>query len=134
VRHTAAVVDMYNKFGKGENKVANFLTVYIEEAHAQDDWKVPRWIKNPGGEDIRMHRTIEERIAAGSKFVADFNYPVEMVCDGMSGQAMNCYDALPERLYIIECGVVVYKGGQGPFFYEPREVLTWLETRFGVRE
>ncbi len=81
-----------------------------------------------------MHRTIEERIAAGRKFVDDFTYPIEMLCDDMAGQAMDRYEAGPERLYVIERGVVVYKGGQGPFFYKPEEVRAWLARRFGARE
>lgn len=123
---------MYNKYGTGDNKVADFLTVYIEEAHAKDDWSVAPGV-NPGGENIGMHKVIQDRIAAGKKFVEDVKYPVELVCDTMKEQAMNRYEAAPERLYIIEQGVVVYKGGGGPFLYKPEEVLQWLKNRFGER-
>lgn len=123
---------MYHKYGEGEKKVAEFLTVYIEEAHAKDDWAVPAGV-NPGGENIVMHQVIQDRIAAGKKFVEDVKYPIELVCDTMKGQAMNRYEALPERLYIVDQGVVVYKGGQGPFLYKPDEVLQYLKYRFGER-
>ena len=133
VRNRTAIVDMFRKYGTGEKKVANFLTVYVEEAHARDDWRVPSGA-NPGGEDIDMHRSLEDRLTAARKFVKDFEYPVEMVVDSMKDQALLRYEASPERLFVIERGVVVYRGGQGPFFYKPEEVLAWLHTRFGVRE
>ena len=133
VRNRVAIVDMFNKYGTGDNKVANFLTIYIEEAHAKDDWSLPPGV-NPGGEHITMHKTIGDRLAASRKFVDDFLYPVEMVCDNMMCEAMDRYEASPERLYVIERGIVVYKGGQGPFHYKPDEVRAWLVQRFGPRE
>jgi len=126
------MIDMYHRYGEGEKKVAEFLTVYIEEAHAKDDWKVPVGA-NPGGEDILMHKVIQDRLNAGKKFVEGVKYPIELVCDTMKSQAMIRYEALPERLYIVEQGVVVYKGGGGPFLYKPEEVLHFLQNRFGER-
>lgn len=38
-----------------------------------------------------------------------------------------------ERLYIIVDGVVVYKGGYGPFDYKLWEVQDWLAARYGMR-
>ena len=52
---------MYEKYGAGagKNKVADFLTIYIEEAHAKDDWSLPRGFNPfPGGDNINMHKVI----------------------------------------------------------------------------
>ena len=49
----------------------------------------------------------------------------------MAGHLVQRYGAWPERLYIVIDGVVVYKGGMGPFDYRLYEVRQWLEDRFG---
>jgi peroxiredoxin len=52
--------------------------------------------------------------------------------DEMSNAANDAYAAWPERLYILdENGRVAYKGGNGPFKYDPKEVRAWLATRYG---
>jgi hypothetical protein len=107
---------------------ASMLTVYIEEAHAVDEWAVP--LPRRTGGHIKFARTIQDRIQAARDFVRDHSYPGDLVCDSMEGDMVRCFDAWPERLYIIEDGVVVYKGGIGPFLYEPKEVLQWLQRRF----
>lgn len=50
-----------------------------------------------------------------------------ILVDTMSNEALKAYGALPERLYIIQGGKVVYEGGEGPRYYKPTEVKTWLQ-------
>jgi thyroxine 5-deiodinase len=114
--------DSFNK------AVARFLTIYIEEAHAHDEWWVPH-----AKACIRNHRCIEERQAAGKRFVEDFKFPIELVCDSFDNQVEERFDAYPERLYIIEQGNVVYQGEPGPMGYHLSEVKEWLAKRFGER-
>eukprot|EP01038_Epipyxis_sp_PR26KG_P013308 gene13308-17830_t len=108
------------------------LTIYIEEAHAQDDWKLPKFLDHPG-KDIVMHKSINDRIQAAKRFVVEQSYPIEVVCDSMNNEAMERFNSIPERLYIIENGQVVYAGGRGPFDYKPEEVMEWCINRFGAR-
>jgi hypothetical protein len=50
----------------------------------------------------------------------------------LSNAADAAYSAWPERLYIIdEQGRIAYRGGMGPFHYDPAEVRAWLAQRFG---
>jgi len=50
----------------------------------------------------------------------------------MSNAANDAYAAWPERLYIIDAnGRITYKGGNGPFKYDPKEVRAWLAQKFG---
>jgi len=119
----------------GVPAVARFLTIYIEEAHARDEWWLP---ESPeafvGGKAcIWNHKTVEERIATARKFQQDFNFPCELVCDSFDEDVNDKYGAWPERLYIIQDGVVVYQGGHGPFDYKLAEVKDWLTERFGLR-
>ena len=50
--------------------------------------------------------------------------------DLMDDNSRLAYGAWPERLVVIEDGVVQYYGGQGPWDYKPKEVADWLSHRF----
>ncbi|CAI9621335.1 unnamed protein product [Staurois parvus] len=39
------------------------------------------------------------------------------------------YAALPERLYILQEGKIIYKGNMGPWGYKPEEVRSVLENK-----
>ncbi len=42
---------------------------------------------------------------------------------------MACYAAWPERLYVVGTdGRIIYKGGMGPFYFDPDEVEEILRT------
>jgi len=135
----AAKVDdmkrIYNTFcvdNGSKAAVAKFLTVYILEAHPSDEWWLPETDKSKGGvanTQVTQHKTMDERIDAAQQFVRDFNFPAELVCDHMSNNGSLFYDSWPERLYIIEKGLVVYQGGLGPFDYNLQEVIDWLTVR-----
>lgn len=98
-----------------------------------------RWLPHSPGTEIggkayiRSHRSIEERISAAKKFVKDLNFPIDLVCDSFDNQVYTYYQCSPERLYIVQDGVIVYQGGVGPFDYKLAEVKDWLGERFGLR-
>lgn len=125
--------DIFHNYCSGEKfpKVARFLTIYIEEAHARDEWWLP---DSAGGKACIMnHNSLEERLNAGKRFVKDFSFPSELVCDSFDNQTNDRFEAWPERLFIVEKGVVVYVGGYGPFDYKLAEVKDWLAARYGLR-
>ncbi|CAH1243410.1 DIO1 [Branchiostoma lanceolatum] len=99
---------------------ADFLTVYIAEAHASDGWSFRNNIK------IRKHRTLEERLAA-AKMLADSNLSGPLLVDTMDDVANRKYGAWPERLYILLDGRVMYKGMMGPHGYHVHQVRDWLD-------
>ncbi len=77
-------------------------------------------------------KTIEQRIAIGNDFTKRYKYTVPFGIDEMSNAANDAYAAWPERLYIVdESGRIAYKGGNGPFNYDPKEVRAWLAARYG---
>ena len=77
-------------------------------------------------------KTLEQRIAIGNDFTKRYNYPVPFGIDDMSNAANDAYAAWPERLYVVdESGRVAYRGGMGPFNYNPKEVRDWLAARYG---
>ena len=110
---------------------AGFLTIYIKEAHPQDEWQMDANEK----ENVcyPQPKTLGERLAIANDFVRRFDYRVPVLVDGMDNRADALYAGWPERFYIVdEAGRIVYKGKPGPFGYHPEEVEAWLTSRFGA--
>lgn len=112
--------------------VADFMNVYIEEAHPTDGWAYKNNI------DIKHHKTFKERAKAAkilvdhvTKMAPDLAERVITAVDDMDDNATKDYGAVSERLYIILDGIVVYEGGRGPPFYHISEVEEWLGKYFG---
>jgi len=111
---------------------ATFLTVYIKEAHPEDEWQMDSNEKE--GVCYPQPRTLAQRVAIANDFAKRFGYRVPLAVDRIDNGANALYAAWPERFYIVdEKGVVVYKGKPGPFGYHPEEVETWLAHRFPER-
>jgi Iodothyronine deiodinase len=116
---------MYERYGAR----VGFLTVYIKEAHPEDEWQMT------ANEKERVcypqPKTLSERVAIANDLVKQFGYRVPLVVDGMDNRANALYAGWPERFYIVdERGVIVYKGKPGPFGYHPEEVEAWLAERY----
>uniref|UniRef100_A0A671UWI2 Iodothyronine deiodinase n=1 Tax=Sparus aurata TaxID=8175 RepID=A0A671UWI2_SPAAU len=100
--------------------VADFLVVYIAEAHSTDGWAFASNI------DINQHQSLEDRLSAAQILVQ--KEPLcPVVVDEMNDGAAIKYGAMPERLYVLQAGKVVYKGRAGPQGYDPQEVRSFLE-------
>jgi len=120
------VVQIYNDY----KDHADFLTIYVREAHPTDEWQMKSNVK----EDVcyAQPKTLEQRVAIANDFVGRMKYPVPFGIDDMNNAANDTYAAWPERLYIIdENGKIAYRGGMGPFEYYPKEVRAWLAGRYG---
>jgi hypothetical protein len=121
------VVKIYNDY-KGR---ADFLTVYVREAHPTDEWQMKSNVK----EDVcyAQPKTLKQRVAIANDFVQRLKYPIPFGIDDMDNSADLAYSAWPERLYVIdEHGHIAYAGAMGPFHYDPEEVRAWLAKRFGT--
>lgn len=117
---------MHAKYGDH----VNFRTIYIKEAHADDEWQM----KDNLTENVcyTQPRTLAQRVAIAQDFAKRFSYPIPLAVDPMDNRANAAYAAWPERLYVIDQqGKIVYKGKPGPFGYHPEEVESWLRERFG---
>jgi type I thyroxine 5'-deiodinase len=112
---------------------AEFLTVYVKEAHPEDEWQMDSNEK----ENVcyPQPKTLAQRVAIANDFVKRFDYRVPLAIDGMDNGANALYAGWPERFYIVdEKGVIVYKGKPGPFGYHPEEVEDWLARRFPAKQ
>ncbi len=108
---------------------AEFLTIYIKEAHPDDEWQMDVNLK----EDVCyvQPKSLAQRVAIANDFSRRFKFPLPLAVDTMDNAADETFGAWPERLYVIgEDGKIVYQGGLGPWDYKPEEVRAWLEARF----
>jgi len=116
---------MHRKYGDR----ARFLTVYIKEAHPEDEWQMDSNEK----ENVcyPQPKTLRERVAIANDFVKRFHYDVPILVDDMENSANDVYAGWPERFYVVdEGGKIVFKGKPGPFGFHPEEVESWLNARF----
>ena len=121
------VVQIYEDY----KERADFLTVYVREAHPTDEWQMKSNLKD----DVcyAQPKTLEQRVTIANDFVKRFNFTLPFGIDDMSNAANDAYAAWPERIYIIdESGRIAYRGGIGPFNYKPEEAREWLAARYGA--
>jgi hypothetical protein len=122
----ATIADLYERF---KGSVA-FLTIYIEEAHPLDEWFLPEAVGDNTKRIIaEQHKSIASRIDAAKTYIEESNNPMEVVCDSLRNDGVIKFDAWPDRIYIIEDGVIVYQGAPGPFGFYLDEVTQWLMSR-----
>jgi hypothetical protein len=107
---------------------ADFVTLYIKEAHPEDEWQMDANEQ----EDVcyPQPRTTEQRLAIARDFQERFSYRIPLLVDPIENEANSLYSGWPERLYVVEGGKIVYKGGPGPFEFKPEELEAWLARRF----
>ena len=112
---------------------ADFLTIYIREAHPQDEWQMKSNVDE--GVCYPQPKTFPQRVAIANDFVTRFHYPIPISIDTMNNAADHAYAGWPERIYIIdELGRIAYRGGIGPFNYHPDEARAWLARRFASHD
>jgi type I thyroxine 5'-deiodinase len=75
---------------------------------------------------LRQPRSLAERREAARVLVERLKYPLPVAIDPMDGRAEKAYAAWPERIYIIDRGRIIYRGGLGPFEFKPEEAAAAL--------
>jgi len=109
---------------------ADFLTVYIKEAHPEDEWQMDSNVEQ--NVCYKQPKTTAQRVAIANDFTERFKFPIPILVDSIENHANAVYAGWPERIYVLdEQRKIVYKGEPGPFGYHPEEVEAWLGKRFG---
>ncbi len=125
-RNTTTVLKLYEDY----KDRAEFLQVYIREAHPQDEWQMKSNVRDKVV--YAQPQTRAQRIAIASDYIQRLKVSLPFAVDDLDNAANLAYAAWPERLYVIdEGGRIVYRGALGPFGYHPEEVRAWLEAHFG---
>ena len=114
---------------------ADFYAVYIREAHPLDGWRMAS--NDRAGIKFKQPRTIAERTDVAERCCGALKMTMPLLIDRLDNGVAEAYSAFPDRLYVIDRdGRVGYKGGRGPFGFEPRDmeeelVLAFLAGRRG---
>jgi len=123
------VIDSLQRLCKDFSGIADFLTVYILEAHAVDEWPLGNEVQ------IKQHQTLEERISAAKRFITHYDFTVPLVVDSIDNSFNNVFAAWPERFYIINEGKLAYiahpgVNGENTEMWHV-EVRNWLLSYYG---
>ena len=98
----------------------DFYCIYIQEAHPDDGWQVQHNLDD--NIILNAPGSIEERAEIAEVCVLRLNMAMPMLLDDMTDQADRLYNALPERLYLIDGqGVVRFKTVAGSRGFAPED-------------
>jgi len=108
---------MYEEF----KHAANFITVYIQEAHPVDEWTLGDKVC------VMQPKTNEDRLVIANDFVAEMQYKLPTGVDMIEGHFNKTYAAMPERGIIINAtGKLAFIGKAGPYGFRAIELHDWL--------
>ncbi len=79
--------------------------------------------------------TDAERAEVASACQIDMKLEMPMLLDELSNEVDTAWAALPERLYLVDAqGRIAYRGGPGPFQFDPGEWERAIETHLRTLE
>lgn len=100
---------------------AEFVAVYIKEAHPSDGWKSKG--NERVGISIKQANQFDERVKAAEQCCGALELTIPMVVDGIDNRVAEAYSGFPDRLYVIDRqGTIAFKSGRGPFGFIPAEM------------
>ncbi|MFM7076566.1 MAG: deiodinase family protein [Planctomycetaceae bacterium] len=100
---------------------ANFLMVYVREAHPEDGWKMESNAK--AGVTVVQPKSFEERVGVAGQFCQRLDPSMPVVVDDVNDSVGHAYSGMPARLYLVDAdGTIAYKSGRGPFGFKPKEL------------
>lgn len=108
-----------------------FFVVYIREAHALDS-RAP--LGGDGHPLVLDPGNIEERRGVAKTCLAKLELePIPALVDGLDDAVERAYAAWPDRLYLVgKDGRIVYRGGPGPFGFDPGELEQAIRGELGI--
>lgn len=107
-----------NDFAKAYGDRVNFLCVYVDEAHPTDGSQSPKNIED--GILFARPTDADERAEIAAACMLRYNFAFPMALDSMENEVVARYNAMPERLYVLDAnGRVTWKCGLGPHYFDP---------------
>ena len=111
---------------KQYSHLADFVYIYIKEAHADDEWQVEK--NKIGNVVFNQPQTFEERLILAKAFQEAMGTQTTILVDDITNTANAAYAAWPERIYVLgPDNKIIYKGKMGPFYIDPDEIVPVLE-------
>jgi hypothetical protein len=100
---------------------AEFVAVYVREAHPIDGWREPG--NDAVGISFEQPTRLDERTSIAGQCCTKLAISMPLLVDEMNDRVGRVYSGMPDRMYVIDRdGLVVYKGGRGPFGFKPGEM------------
>lgn len=109
---------MFQKF----RSKCDLLTVYVMEAHPVGGWEAT---DQPFV--VREAESIKERRETAKIFFDQVGMPGHIAVDSMESEAALLFAALPDRIYVVRSGRIIYQQDPGPFGYKPKELVDFLQ-------
>jgi hypothetical protein len=117
-RATFAGVDQVHKRFKDE---AEFLLVYVREAHPTDGWRMES--NDQVSVSLPQPKTYGERAGVATRCQAFLQPAMPLLVDEITDPVGNAYSGMPSRMYVIDrAGKIAYKSGRGPFGFKVGEM------------
>jgi len=92
-------------------RLAEFVAVYVREAHPTDGWREPG--NDAVGISFAQPTRLDERNSIAGECCAKLQISMPLLVDDMRDRVGHAYSGMPDRLYVIDRdGLVVYKGGR----------------------
>mmetsp|Transcript_25911 Transcript_25911/g.40658 ORF Transcript_25911/g.40658 Transcript_25911/m.40658 type:complete len:134 (+) Transcript_25911:1603-2004(+) len=129
---------MYRDFAQVGQEFSHnndFAFVYIEEAHATDEWPISSSRYTPDGQvvSVEQPKVASERVKLAQRFVKTFGMGTEMkvlVDNPENGNLFGeAYAPWPIRLYVIENGTMQFISAPTDCAHDVSELRAWLEKR-----
>lgn len=106
---------------------ANFLMVYVREAHPADGWHMT--FNDLFDVKLPQPKSYDERVGVAQTCQRKIGFDMPFLVDTIDDRVGGTYSGMPSRLYVIDrAGKVAYKSGRGPFGFKPAEMeqaLIW---------
>jgi hypothetical protein len=100
---------------------AQFLLVYVREAHPTGGWRMES--NDRVGIVADQPTDFDGRAALADKACSLLKATMPVLVDTIDDRVNDAYSAVPSRHYVIDAeGKVAYKGGRGPFGFKPGEL------------
>jgi len=98
--------------------------VYLEEAHAQDEWPVGHPYK------YLQTKTLESRLSVFQDFISAYGvaaWPITLLIDRTDNAFHNAYASWPVRFYVIQGGIMRFIAYPDDARYTLQPLLEWLD-------
>jgi hypothetical protein len=100
---------------------AEFLMVYVREAHPTDGWRMES--NDRVHVELTQPQTYDERVEVAQMCRRHLDLDLPLLVDTIDDRVGARYSGMPSRLYVIDTeGRVAYKSGRGPFGFKPGEM------------
>lgn len=99
--------------------------IYIDEAHAVDEWP----IGESAGVINYKHKTLEDRIKCAQNLKNRYNYKIPIYTDNMNNEFQNMYNCWPFRCIILEDNIIKYISTPKNSEYDVMEIYNYLNNK-----